>query len=164
MTRTALHLDPADTELWRAWSGATRALAASLDKVLTEHAGVSLVEFEMLSELVLHGEPLRSCDLGRAVSLTRSGATRAIARLERAGLVVKSPSDTDGRSVVVELTDEGRERHGRAAAVFAVVVNRDLVGAVPATDRDGLVRSLDAVRASVQSGPICQEALAEACR
>lgn len=164
MTRTALHLSPEDTELWRAWSGATRTLNASLDKVLTDHVGVSLVEFEMLSELVLRGVPLRSCDLGNAVALTRSGATRAIARLEKAGFVVKSPSDTDGRSVVVDLTNEGREVHRRAASVFAVVVNRDLAGAVPGADRGALVRSLEAVRASVQSGPICQEALEEANR
>jgi DNA-binding MarR family transcriptional regulator len=53
----------------------------------------------------------RACsvrELAEAASIASPTATRTLDGLERDGLVVRRPSETDRRSVLVELTDEGR--------------------------------------------------------
>jgi DNA-binding MarR family transcriptional regulator len=44
--------------------------------------------------------------------------TNAVDRLEKAGLVVRSPHPTDGRTTLIELTAEGRTLAKRATAVL----------------------------------------------
>ncbi len=46
-------------------------------------------------------------DIQRYTNLEKSRVSRAVVRLETAGLVVKSASQTDARLVAIELTDEG---------------------------------------------------------
>lgn len=53
-----------------------------------------------------------------------TSVTNAVDRLEKAGLVVRSPHPTDGRTTLIELTSEGRTLAKRAttalnAEVFA---------------------------------------------
>jgi DNA-binding MarR family transcriptional regulator len=44
--------------------------------------------------------------------------TNAVDRLEKAGLVVRSPHPTDGRTTLIELTSEGRTLAKRATAAL----------------------------------------------
>lgn len=53
----------------------------------------------------------RMSELAEALRVDPSTATRAIQRLEKAGLAERSPSREDGRVVEVCITDAGRERH-----------------------------------------------------
>ena len=50
-------------------------------------------------------------DLAEALRVDPSTATRAIQRLEKAGLAERKPSTADGRVVEVAITDAGRVRH-----------------------------------------------------
>ena len=61
------------------------------------------------------GRRLRPVELARAVILTRSGVTRLVQGLERAGLVERVPSPDDGRGSLVHLTAEGRDVLRRAS-------------------------------------------------
>jgi len=47
--------------------------------------------------------------LAEAADIASPTATRTLDGLERDGIVVRRPSETDRRSVLVELTDQGRE-------------------------------------------------------
>lgn len=53
-----------------------------------------------------HG-PQRQVDLVEALESDAGTMTRSIARLEKIGLVHRRPSPTDGRAVIVEVTDAG---------------------------------------------------------
>ena len=53
----------------------------------------------------------RMSELAEALRVDPSTATRAIQRLEKAGLAERRPSTEDGRVVEVAITDEGRRRH-----------------------------------------------------
>ena len=64
----------------------------------------------MLVQLSLApGGRLRPVELARAVLLTRSGITRLVQGLERAGLVERVDCPDDARGYLVGLTPAGRE-------------------------------------------------------
>lgn len=64
---------------------------------------------------------------------TRSGMTRAIARLEKLGLVERTPSPSDKRSMLVSLTPEGKCTQ-QEAAVITQEHGAQLFGAVATAD------------------------------
>ena len=67
-------------------------------------------EFDVLSTLLRSGPPylLRPTELYRQLMISSGGLTARLTRLERAGLISRPPSDGDGRSLPVQLTEAGR--------------------------------------------------------
>lgn len=51
--------------------------------------------------------PQRQVDLVETLESDAGTMTRSLARLEKVGLVRRSPSPTDGRAVIVEVTEAG---------------------------------------------------------
>ena len=62
-----------------------------------------------LSSVELHG-PLTPSELAEIERIKRPSATRNLRGLEEEGLVVRTPDPKDGRSALISLTGEGRER------------------------------------------------------
>jgi DNA-binding MarR family transcriptional regulator len=87
--------------------------------------GLNISEFNALSALRRRGEPyaLSPTELSRGLMLSSGGLSKLVERLETRELVVRTPDETDGRGVVVALTDEGREL--QEAAIEAHVANED---------------------------------------
>jgi len=73
-----------------------------------------------------------------------TSVTNAVDRLERAGLVTRSPHPTDGRTTLIELTFEGRALAGRATAVLNIEVFGK--SGFAAEDVDELIRILASFR------------------
>lgn len=73
--------------------------------------GIGRPEFDVLATLRRSGPPYRLSPsaLAGSMMLSSGGTTARLDRLERAGLVERIPSPTDRRSVLVRLTDAGRE-------------------------------------------------------
>jgi DNA-binding MarR family transcriptional regulator len=87
------------------------ALRSHLDRRLTADAGISIQWFELLLRLARSpGHHLRMSDLAAQTSLTPSGLTRAVDRLEAAGLVERAPCPSDRRGAYARLTSEGLAR------------------------------------------------------
>ncbi len=61
--------------------------------------------------------PQRLTRLAARERVTQPAMTQLITRLEEAGLVRRQPSETDGRVVLVAITDEGRATLARRRAV-----------------------------------------------
>lgn len=103
--------------LCRAWNRGTRILTGAVDAALAE-VGLTAAEFEILNALTATCS-LRMVDLAELAVLTKSGATRAIQRLETQALVERRGSGCDRRSYVVSITARGHElwETGRAAVV-----------------------------------------------
>ncbi|WP_330460215.1 MarR family transcriptional regulator [Streptomyces sp. NBC_00820] len=71
--------------------------------------GVSLADFTLLLRLgQAPGSRMRRVDLAEALGLTASGVTRALAPLERIGLVSREPDARDARVAYASLTGTGR--------------------------------------------------------
>ena len=73
--------------------------------------GIGRPEFDVLATLRRAGEPyqLSPGALAAAMMLSTGGTTARLDRLEKAGLVERSPSPTDRRGVLVRLTTHGFE-------------------------------------------------------
>jgi DNA-binding MarR family transcriptional regulator len=87
---------------------------AGLEAVLERHLdsyGLPRVWLEVLLRVGRSpGGQLRMADLAAQVALSPSGLTRAVDRIEEAGLVARVSCPSDRRGAFVQLTEAGRER------------------------------------------------------
>jgi len=125
--------------------GAFHAVAARLETAL-EPLGLSLAKMGVLAKLVEAGEPLPLGTLAERLACVRSNITQLVDRLEGEKLVTRVDDPRDRRSILAELTAEGRARH--AAGVRAMEeAERGLFSHLRKEDRDSLRRLLHALRA-----------------
>jgi DNA-binding MarR family transcriptional regulator len=92
-----------------------------LVRQLTGSDGLGTAATLVLNRLRREGAQ-RLTELARAEGMSQPGMTQLVTRLERAGYVERRPSESDGRVVVVGVTDAGlqyldRRRAERAAAL-----------------------------------------------
>jgi len=90
-------------------------VSAALEDRLAENRGLPLPWYQVLVELRLAGGSLRMHQLAELATLSRSGTTRLVDRIEAAGLVERRVCPTDRRGLEVILTAKGREVQAGAA-------------------------------------------------
>ena len=109
--------DVVDERAMRAWVAFLRAHAGitrQLDADLIAAHGLTLNDYDVLVQL--RDEPLRMSELADRIVLTRSGVTRRVDRLERAGLVRRRACASDARGSWAELTPAGQDTLADARA------------------------------------------------
>lgn len=86
-----------------------------------EQLGLTLSDWHVLTALRWSGEPYRRTAgfLARRADLTSGAMTSRLDALEKQGLVRRMRDPEDRRSVLVELTEKGRQRHEQAMAIQA---------------------------------------------
>jgi DNA-binding MarR family transcriptional regulator len=99
--------------LLRAHATLTRQLAVDL----VEETGLTLGDYDVLSQLAFAGGMLRMTDLANRAFSSRSGMTRRVDRLVEENLVRRTGADADGRGIVVALTKAGVARLSGTAPV-----------------------------------------------
>lgn len=93
---------------WRSFLRAHARIIRSLETELLAEQQLSLGAYDVLVQLAeAPDRRLRMAELADAVLLSRSGVTRLVDRLERAGLVARERVAGDGRGVVAALTQQG---------------------------------------------------------
>jgi DNA-binding MarR family transcriptional regulator len=96
---------------WRAFLRAHATITRALETELEAEQDLSLAAYDVLVQLAeAPTRKLRMTELAEAVLLSRSGVTRLVDRLERAGLVRRTPVEGDGRGVAAALTPAGLDR------------------------------------------------------
>lgn len=124
---------------------ATR-LEQRIDGALRRECGMSHTMLEVLILLCRRpGEEVSQRQLADDLTLTSSGTTRLIDRMEEAGLVRRVPAPGDRRVTLVEPTAEGRTAFLRAAAVHAQVVEEYFVRPLAADDYARLTSALSEI-------------------
>ncbi len=109
---------------WRELLDRHAAVSCALEKALQPHE-IGLSEFETLDRLVSADcGNYRMNDLARDSHLSQSALSRAVARLERDGLVKRSLCHDDRRGVFVCLTDQGRRVYDAALPTHREVLRR----------------------------------------
>jgi DNA-binding MarR family transcriptional regulator len=90
-------------------TAATRIVAEGDAVLRRQGADIRLVEFDVLAFVYVSGA-MRPSEILRRASLSASPPTvhNIIRRLERRGLVERSPHPDDARGVLVNITDAGR--------------------------------------------------------
>jgi DNA-binding MarR family transcriptional regulator len=80
---------------------------------------------------LLDNGPTRITELAKTEAVTQPSMTTLVTRLERDGLVARTPDLDDARAVRVEITDEGLERVARLRAERAAVLDAALAELEP---------------------------------
>jgi DNA-binding MarR family transcriptional regulator len=87
-----------------------------------EASGLTPTSTAALATIERHG-PLTPSEVAEVERVKRPTMTRTLACLEREGLIVRTPDPSDGRSALVAINGEGRERlrrlRGRKNAYLA---------------------------------------------
>lgn len=115
-------------------------VVAQLANNLFERAlpnGLSLAQFTVLNYLTRRGGNKTPLQLSRAMRVTKGAMTNTLGHLERGGLIVIVPDESDGRSKRIDITAEGEASRQRALEAIGPELNylwdRLPVGSVKAT-------------------------------
>ncbi|ACB95454.1 MarR family winged helix-turn-helix transcriptional regulator [Beijerinckia indica] len=95
---------------------ASRQITRFYDAML-EPAGLRITQFLILAALNEVGSAAVNA-LAERLDIERTAMGKMLGFLERDGLISIRPSPTDGRSRLVELTEEGRRRHAQASPLW----------------------------------------------
>ena len=122
-------------------------LTAALERRLAEECDLPAQWFELLLRLARSpGHRLRMCDLAAQVALSPSGLTRAIDRLEEAGLVVREHCPEDRRVAYASLTAAGLARIEAAVPVHLGHLDEYFVGVLTPEELEQLTATMRKVR------------------
>lgn len=114
---------------------------------LLSAAGVASPHEIVLLYLHAHG-PVPQTELVHYMGRDRSTVTATLQAMERAGLVTRAPSPSDGRAMVVQLTAKGTDAAPRAQAAWHELERRTTRTLTPAQHAH-LMTALAAVRDSL---------------
>jgi MarR family 2-MHQ and catechol resistance regulon transcriptional repressor len=128
-----------------AYTGLKNRFAAQL-----EQFRLSEVEFEVLMRLARSpGQRLRMTELAGQTSLSTSGVTRVIDRMERDGLIRREACPTDRRSWYAVVTDQGLERLDEVLPGHLELIQHWFVGRLDPAQLDQFLDSLRTLRDAV---------------
>jgi MarR family transcriptional regulator, 2-MHQ and catechol-resistance regulon repressor len=128
-----------------AYTGLTARFAAQFE----EHR-LSAVEFEVLMRLARSpGHRLRMTDLAGQTSLSTSGVTRVVDRMDRDGLVRREACPSDRRSSYAVITTAGRQRLDEVLPGHLALVQQWFIGQLSPERLDNLLDSLRTIRDAV---------------
>lgn len=118
-----------------------------------ERFGFSQSSFEVLLRLARSPlYQLRMAELTAQCTLTSSGLTRVVDRLEAAGLVIRRPCPTDRRGYYATLTPDGQTALIRALPSHLAIIERTLTSILEPHELEAFLAALRKIRAVVQPG------------
>jgi DNA-binding MarR family transcriptional regulator len=139
-------LSPAELRGWRAFLQAHAFVTRRLEGELEKSTGLSLAFYDVLVQLaVADGRRLRMKELADHVMLSRSGLTRLVDRMERAGLVSRNTCAADGRGTFAVMTEAGYRRLRDATPAHLDGVRRNFIEPLTSGELAGLAQLLEGV-------------------
>jgi DNA-binding MarR family transcriptional regulator len=128
---------------------ASVVVARALDRDLQRQAGLTLAEHHLLAIVnEADAQGIRPTDLQLRSTLTKSGLTRAVDRLEALGFIASRVCPTDGRGQLLVLSPKGRQKMRRAAPDFFRSVARHFADHLTEREIETLTASLERVAAA----------------
>lgn len=154
MENTPTALTPTQLQAYFAFTEVGSLLRHAVEKQLRDAGGLSYVQFQLLARLgdAPDGQ-LRMTDLADGVVYSRSGLTYQAQLLEQRGLVTRSPSPDDERSIVVALTSGGRDVLATVFPGHIDAVHSLLFAGISSKDVDDLARILAQTAVHLRAAP-----------
>jgi len=129
-------------------------IMARVGSQLAAH-GVASAEFEVLIRLTRSpGQALRMTDLAAQTTLTASGITRVVDRLEQAGLVAREACGTDRRGMFARITDRGLSRVDQILPGHVAIIDTWLFAPLSDAQQSDMLSALRTVRDRVRPGSV----------
>ena len=138
---------PEGLRAWRLYFESALALVDVLDAELEREAGIPLRWYDALVHLEETPEGLRMNELAERILYSKSGFTRVIDRMEESGLVRRVRPQNDRRSVLVVMTDKGRETLEEARRHHRHGIEEHFARHLAGSDVKALIRALEKVSA-----------------
>jgi DNA-binding MarR family transcriptional regulator len=146
MTRLVPRLDAEESAAWLSLVTMLELLPSALDSQLQREAGMTHFEFAVLSFLRFSpDQTLRMSELATGTNATLPRLSHVVSRLERRGVVERTPSPDDRRATNVRLTDIGRRELVRATPGHIALVRRVVIDSLSREQLDQLSKISDAI-------------------
>ena len=140
---------PQDTVGYLVWR-AHLVFRRAFDDGLAE-LGVTMAQVGLSGELLARG-PRTVADLARVIGITPQGAALAIGHLRDLGWVTESQARGRGRSILLEITDTGRDGYLTAARIVERV-DAGLTSGLTAAERKAAISGLKLIAGSQSRWP-----------
>jgi DNA-binding MarR family transcriptional regulator len=124
-------------KLWIRLLGVTRSAESHLRNFLRVKHETTLPRFDVMAALYRRREGITMSELSRVLLVSNGNSTTVVDRLEQDGLVKRTPSETDHRTIFVTLTAEGLAMFEGLAADHETEINT-LFSCFSETDIDTL--------------------------
>ncbi len=103
-------LTPEEQDTWLAIWSVTEWMQTRLDEQLKRDMGINLHDYFALAQISMApGEQLTMTELAALSDMSPSRLSHVVSRLEKRGWVERNPSETDRRTNIASITDEGRD-------------------------------------------------------
>ncbi|MDO4665380.1 MAG: MarR family transcriptional regulator [Actinomycetaceae bacterium] len=141
-------------EQWINLTTLLRKIEATIEDALP--TDLSLQDFQVLAVLgaAEHGR-LRMSSLAHRVGLTKSGITRAVARLVERGLVCRRSCPKDQRATYAVITEKGAALRCRAVDVTADPLQENFFAALSPNDLRSFRRVMEALEDGLSESGAC---------
>ena len=136
---------PQRLRAWRLYFESALAVTNVLNAELERDAGIPLRWYDALVHLEDIPDGLRMNELAERILYSKSGFTRVVDRMEEAGLLRRVRPDNDRRSILVVLTDQGRETMERARSYHRDGIERHFSQHLSAHEIKALTRALEKI-------------------
>lgn len=110
---------------WRELMHVHSLVTSAIDERLREEVGIPGTWYEALVEIAFAGGMMRMNEFAKETTLTKSGATRFVDRLQGAGLVERMVCPTDRRAYHLSLTSEGKRIQEEADPHVLAVIDEE---------------------------------------
>jgi len=151
-------LDEAGLAAWEAFAFAHAAAVGQIERELSRKNIVSLAWYDVLVALTnAPGGRLRLNELAERVVLSRSGLTRLLARIEKAGLICREPVLDDRRGAYAVLTGAGLSAQRKAWPHYAAGIARHFSQYLSEEEKRVLATALRRVRLETMLPPADRE-------
>ena len=128
-------------KMWIRLLGVTRSSESTLCEYLRLTHDTTLPRFDVMAALYRRRDGVTMSELSRMLLVSNGNATAVVDRLEADGMVRRTPSDTDRRTVYVALTLEGIAAFEAMATGHEAEVDK-LFSGVTEADLDALTEIL----------------------
>lgn len=145
----AVATDSAHEAAFQAMRSAYLLVSERFEKELAEAGLPDLGFFGVLLALDEAPEPSRPRDLLCKVNVTKSGLTRLVDRIEKAGLVERTYCPSDRRGTFLVITDQGREVLAKMQPVRERVFKESFIDQVDEGDAEIVARVMNDVSTGV---------------
>ena len=132
-------------KMWIRLLGVTRTSESHLREFLRVKHTTTLPRFDVLAALYRRRDGVTMSELSRLLLVSNGNATAVVDRLEGDGLVKRTPSDSDRRTVFVALTPDGLQRFEGLAAEHEAEVD-EVFAHISDADLDSLTEILKRMR------------------
>jgi DNA-binding MarR family transcriptional regulator len=99
-----------EIRIWLRLLACTNRIETTMQRKIASTFGISLARFDLLAQLERAGGALTMTDASKRMMVTNGAVTGLVDRLAQEGFVIRESHPKDRRTILVRLTDQGRDR------------------------------------------------------